>query len=764
MTRAVKRALFGSSIVIAACGSPPAPSAPSTPTSTSTPARTPTSTAPPTVPVVDRDFLRAYARSRHFNRGAPRDALVTPDGRAALFLRSQPEDPKQSLFELDVASGAAREILSPDALDKAPEHLTLEERARRERMRVTSSGFTSFELGRDGRTVVVVLSGKLFALDRASGKAHAIEVGKGAAIDPHLSPDGKLVAFVQDDDVHVASLDGTGKAHAITRGGSDDKTHGLSDFAASEELDRVRGFWWSPDSKSILFEEADVAGVERLTIADPANPQNPPDRTAYPRAGKANALVRVGVASLAGATKWIDWDRAQFPYLVSADWSEHAPPTFVVMDRLQKNELVLLGDEKTGKTREALREHDEAWVNVEQSVPFWLPDGSAFLWMSERDGDRRLGLVPAKDASQVKWLTPLGMQVEDVLDVDGAKRVAVFGMTRDALHHEVMRVSLDGGDPTSVARIDDGAVRARFTDGQHDVFEASEASLSGVHRSVVRSLDGKTTREIPSLAANPPLPRVIHEDVGPDAMHVAIVRPRAYVEGARYPVIDAAYGGPGVQIVSLDPRQQLLEQWMADATGAIVVTIDAKGTPGRGRSWERAIAGKLGDVPIDGHVAALHAIIASHPEIDGSRVGVYGWSFGGYFSAAAVLRHPELFSVGVAIAPVIDWRDYDTAYTERYLGLPDANAAAYDAASVLTYANRPRSPSSREPTLLLAHGTADDNVYFLNSLKLVDAMAKSGRAFRFVPFIGQTHQMASPDAYEAVWSQAAETLRAALAR
>ena len=198
-------------------------------------------------------------------------------------------------------------------------------------------------------------------------------------------------------------------------------------------------------------------------------------------------------------------------------------------------------------------------------------------------------------------------------------------------------------------------------------------------------------------------------------------------------------------MVALDARAMLLAQWMADATGAIVVRIDAKGTPGRGRAWERALAGKLGDVPLDGHVAVIQALAATHPRIDGSRGGVYGWSFGGTFSALAVLRRPDVFKAGVAIAPVTDWRNYDTAYTERYLGLPDANAAAYDRASVLVAAAAPRAPGS-EPALLVAHGTADDNVYFFNSLELVDALARAGRSFRFLPFLGQTHQFASPEA------------------
>ena len=721
--------------------------------------------AVPAPPVVDRDFLRLYAESRGFSRGTPRNATLTPDGSAVVFLRSGPRDTKQSLYEMDVASGAERLVLAPELLDAAPEHLTAEERARRERMRITANGLTAFALSKDGKTLVVTLSGKLYAVERASGKARALDTtsaGKGAAIDPRLSPDGKLVAYVQDDDVHVVSVDGHGKPRALTRGGKEDRPHGLADFAASEELDRYRGFWWSPDSKSILYEEWDATAFEHFTVADPGHPERSAERVPYPRAGTANAVLRFGFVDVAarGATTWIEWDRANLQYVPAVLWDEGAPPCLVVLDRPQKNAALLVVDPKTGKTREAMREHDDAWLNTEGSGHArWLQDGSAFLWWSDRDGDGRVGLVSAKDSS-VKWITPSGTQVTSILDVDAVRRVATLETTRDALHYEVTRVPLDGGAPTTLAKIDDGSVRATF-DESHDVFLTTEASLSGVHRVMVRSVDGKVAREVPSVAATPPVTHVELEEVGPDRMHVALVRPHAYVPGARYPLIDSAYAGPHVQTVALDDRRMLLAQWMADAAGAIVFSVDAKGTPGRGRAWERELSGKLGDVPLDGHVQAVKALVAAHPEIDGTRVGVYGASFGGYFSALAVLRRPDVFTAAAAIAPVTDWRNYDTAYTERYMGLPSDQKAAYDASSVVMAAATPPSPGP-QPTLLIAHGTADDNVYFFNSLQLVDALAKAGRSFRFLPFIGQTHQFASPDAQVAVWLAAAEALQKGL--
>jgi dipeptidyl-peptidase-4 len=554
--------------------------------------------------VVDRDFLRLYTESRMFQHGAPHGATLTPDARTVVFLRSEARDTKQSLFEMDVATGAVRLVLAPEALDQGPERLTLEERARRERMRITSNGFTAFAMNKDGKTLIVSLSGKLYAVDRISGTARLLDTGKGAVIDPHISPDGKLVAYVQDDDVHVVSLDGRGRPRALTRGGKDDHPHGLADFAASEEFDRFRGFWWSPDSSAILYEDSDASGLEHFSIADPAHPENPADRVAYPRAGTRNAILRFGIVGVAspGATTWIEWDRTAMPYVPTVLWNEGAPPCLVVLDRLQKNEALLVADPKTGKTREAMREHDDAWLNTEGGgLVRWLRDGSGFLWWSERDGDGRIGLVSTRDASEVRWLTPKGQQATTILDVDTDRRLLTFERTGDGLHFEVARVSLDGGETTSVARLDDGVVSGAF-DEPHDTFLAHESSLSGIHRLVVRSVDGKTSREVPSAAAPAPMPHVEIEEAGPLHMHVALVRPRSYVQGARYPVIDAAYAGPHVAVVGLDARSLLLEQWMADATGAIVVAIDAKGTPGRGRAWERAIAGKLGDVPLEGHV------------------------------------------------------------------------------------------------------------------------------------------------------------------
>ena len=245
--------------------------------------------------------------------------------------------------------------------------------------------------------------------------------------------------------------------------------------------------------------------------------------------------------------------------------------------------------------------------------------------------------------------------------------------------------------------------------------------------------------------------------MGPDGYRVAVVRPHGFVAKHRYPVIDAAYGGPGYLVAVADAFKFIRAQIVADATSSIVVAIDARGTPFRDRAWERSLAGKFGSVPVQGHIEALRALAAEMPEIDLSRVGVYGWSFGGYFAVDAILTHPEIYDVGVAGAPPSDWHDYDTAYTERYLGVPhDAKTeAAYAQSSLLEMARKTTLPRP----LLLMHGTADDNVYFSHSLLLAESLARADRPFTFIPLLGQTHLVADPARQLLTWKETVEFLR-----
>ncbi|MGH7329631.1 MAG: alpha/beta hydrolase family protein, partial [Polyangiaceae bacterium] len=245
--------------------------------------------------------------------------------------------------------------------------------------------------------------------------------------------------------------------------------------------------------------------------------------------------------------------------------------------------------------------------------------------------------------------------------------------------------------------------------------------------------------------------------LGADQPSVVMIRTEHADSTKKLALIDAAYGGPGYTTVTADMSAYLRAQWIANETGAIVVSIDARGTPYRGRNWERALQNRIGDVPLEGHIDAIREIEKRFPEIDPNRVGIYGWSFGGYLSAYAALERPDIFKVAAIGAPPADWRDYDTAYTERYLGNPNDNGKAYDASSLLPLAEKAAGSSSA--AMLVVQGTADDNVYFLNSLKLVSSLAKGHRTYEFVPVPGVTHMLYTPDTSGPVWAQVATFLR-----
>jgi dipeptidyl-peptidase-4 len=727
-------------------------------------------TPPPEIPkppaaakpmAIDENFPRLFAATRGFKLGTPRDMHPTEDGKIVFFLRAKKEDARQSLWELDVAANQEREILSPDALDKgAAETLSHEERARRERLRINTSGFTAYEATKDGAHVVVTLSGRLFVWTRGKEGAVELKTGPGAVIDPHLSPDGSRVAYVRDADIYGISVNG-GREEKITTGGTEKKTRGLAEFIAQEELDRSRGFWWSPDGKNILYEESDTSKVETLFVLDPAHPERAPDANPYPRAGTTNATLRFGfVGSHGGATKWVALDNEKFPYVATVTWTKNAPPTFYVLDRAQRNSLLLTADPRSGKTSELLHEHDDAWINVDSSVPKWLDDGSAFLWSSDRSGSNVLELHDKSGALTNNFaLNVRGYR--KLLAVDSKARIAYVESGEDAADQAITPILFGGQEGLSIS------FKGRFASGNFGdslhVVARRDASVD--HLPVFSAQDLSTVNgrvPIQSLNAAPPFTaNVQYVQVGADHYRVAVVRPRNYVAGSRIPLIDAAYGGPGYNVVIDDMSAYLRAQWISDVTGAMVVSIDAKGTPGRGRDWERALVNKMGDVPLEGHVAAIEALEKQFPEIDPLRVGIYGWSFGGYLSAYAALKRPDIYRVAVIGAPPADWRDYDTCYTERYLGTPQQNKDAYDQASLLTLAaSPPQSMTGVAPAaMLVVQGTADDNVYFLNSLKLTSALATGNRPYSFVPIPGVTHQLFTPETSGPIWVQIASFLR-----
>ncbi len=689
---------------------------------------------------VENQFLSDFAITRGFTLGRPVRIQPTPDGKAVLYLRSEGRSSSMRLYEFDVATGSAREILSPDRLLKGSEEkLSPEEKAQRERQRVSTRGITNYQLSEDGNLILVSLSGRLFVYTRANRSVRELSVGPGTILDPKFSPDGTQVSYVNDADIYTFEL-ATFQKRRITTGGSADLSNGLAEFVAQEEMGRFAGYWWSPDSRFIAYQQSDARAVEVWQPADPAKPEPTEYTQRYPRPGKNNVKVRLGVTpATGGETTWLDWNSDRYPYLATVKWDKGGPLTLVVQTRLQRELAVLTADE-TGKTKLLFTESDPMWVNLDQEVPRWLSDGSGFLWTSERDGAPQLELRDPKGAL-LRVLVPPGtgyVPDKSNLSVDEKARLVYFRAGDDPTSTQLFRVSLDGGEPVALTSKPGQHTFARSKD--QGVYVVSATDPQNMMRSSVYRADGTLVGKLPSDAVEPPFkPNVEFVKVGPGTgYHCSLVRPRNFDPRRRYPVIVQVYGGPGAQQVVASMGSYLRTQWLADQ-GYIVVSIDNRGTPRRGRAWERAIVGSFGTVPLDGQVAGLQALAKRFPELDTGRVGITGWSFGGYMSALAVLRRPDIFKAAVAGAPVADWLDYDTHYTERYLGLPAENARGYKESSLLTYA-----PELERP-LLLVHGTSDDNVFFLHTLKLSDALFRAGKEHEVLPLSGLTHMVPDPE-------------------
>jgi dipeptidyl-peptidase-4 len=689
----------------------------------------------------DPQFLRAFAETRAFMLGRPSRIQLTPDGSAVLFLRSPPRDPTLGLYQFTVATGETRPLVTPaQLLGGAAEQLSEAEKARRERQRITERGFTSFLLSPDGGQVLLPLSGSLFLFDRSTAAVRRLPLPDGAALDPRFSPDGSRVAFVLDNDLWVVGTGpGAQSARALTQGGSDDLLHGLAEFVAQEEMGRHEGYWWSPDSSALVCAEVDESAVERFAIADPARPERPPVVFHYPRPGRTNARVGLMLVGVEGDRRHrISWDDGRYPYLARVLWdTPRAPLTLLVQTRDQREVALLAVDERSGSSRPLLVERDEAWVNLERDLPRWLPDGSGFLWATERSGRRALELHRS-DGSLERELAG-----GDFLSLVHQSAESLVLSCGDQVGNRLERLSLRDGTRTPLTT--DRAEHAPVFSRDGTLCVDSRTSASSWPESLVLGGDGRVLGRLPDSAEAPPF-RVNLELTTAGPFPAALVRPRDFQPGRRYPVVVQVYGGPHALTVKADERQYLLPQWIADQ-GAVVICLDNRGTPRRDRAWERAIKGSFGTVPLDDQVAGLQALGAQYPELDLERVGIFGWSFGGYMAALAVLRRPDVFKVGVAGAPVVDWLDYDTHYTERYLDLPDAAPTAYQDASLLTHAGNLSRP------LLVIHGTADDNVYFFHSLKLADALFRAGRRFELCPLAGVTHQVPDPAVRAQLWAR-----------
>ncbi|GAA5183650.1 prolyl oligopeptidase family serine peptidase [Rugosimonospora acidiphila] len=712
------------------------------------------------------EYPELAARTRRFSYGAPRAVSVAADGSRVVFLRSSgPEDPVDRLYTFEVDSGRERLIAEPaDLLSGRSADLPPEERALRERLRLSAGGIGSYAIDPDARIAAFALSGRLFRADLVSGTVAEIPTA-GPVIDPRPDPGGSKIAYVTSGALRVASggLAGDGEPADALIAGEDGIGWGLAEFIAAEEFGRYRGYWWAPDGQSLLAARVDESRVPRWTLHDPADPAAAPNVVNYPYAGSANAEVTLHLLDLDGG--WVDvhWDREIYPYLVSVSWSEVGGPLITVLRRLQQHGLVLAVDPRTGETQVHAELADPRWVEPIPGTPAYLSDGRVLIGGElAHDGyDARCLFADGT------LLTPPNLYVRRVCgrigapDTQHSGELLVEASEGEPSEQYLYRVTAHAGAPIVDAhRIGTGSGWfTGFGGGQTLVVGALGLDHSGAQWTVYR--DDEKIGELTNLAATPPYaPRPVLERVTDRRLPTGVLYPRNHVAGRRLPVLVDIYGGPGHQEV-LSVRSRWLErQWWADA-GFVVVVADNRGTPGVAPSFEKVIHRRMADVVLGDQVDALRALADKHPDLDLSRVGIKGWSFGGYLSALAVLRRPDVYHAAVVGAPVTDWQLYDTAYTERYLGLPSDGSDVYAHHSLIeAAAEAPVGPLDARPMLLI-HGLVDDNVVAAHTLRLSAALLASGRPHSMIPLTGATH-MAAGGLAERLLRLELEFLRGAL--
>ena len=672
-------------------------------------------------------FPRQYARTQRLTLGEPRNIVVSPDGARVVYCRSlSGSDSVNSLYVLDVATSVETCVADMIALQANNKNSsggaqidTAAEQARRERAREGASGIVGYSCDEQVLNATYCVAGKLFVTNLVSAITHQIDTSE-AVFDPRLSPNGQLIAYVRDSKLCVCDMSGTETIVATESQLNTEVTWGQAEFVAGEEMGRQRGFWWSPDSKSIAACRVDNSPVVMTWIGDPANPTTNPRPHRYPFAGTPNADVSLHIFSIDTSNNKtarvdVQWNQSQIEYLTNVQWTTHG-----LIISLQNREQTMLEvcsvDTSTGALRTIRTETDEHWIDLVPGSPVLLADGRLAM-CCERNGVRALTVDD-------HIVTHSDLQVRNIIATTPTAIYFSANPINDPTVLHVMRCMLSD---LSVMPLT----------SEPGVFTASVGGETVVIRSA--TLDEKRTitrvngaHHITNNAETSLVtPNVTLHRVGANKIATAIVMPNNH-DGSPLPVLFDPYGGPHAQRVVSARSAYFASQWFANQ-GFCVVIADGRGTPGRGTQWERDVHHDLATKILDDQIEVLRELPNLVPCADTTRVGIRGWSFGGYLAALAVLRAPDMFHAAVAGAPVTKWDLYDTHYTERYMSDPHLHAADYESTSLVAQAHLLERP------LLLIHGLADDNVLAAHTLQFSTALLHHGKVHELLALSGVTH-------------------------
>ena len=564
-----------------------------------------------------------------------------------------------------------------------------------------------------------------------------------------FSPDGTRVAYVRDNNIYVENV-ATGVTTTLTQDGSATTINGTSDWVYEEELGVRDGFRWSPDGKHIAYWQFDTTGVGVFTLIDDTSSLYPKTtRFGYPKVGTKNSAVRVGVVpSAGGRTTWmkLPGDPREH-YVARVDWIDGATVGIQQLNRLQNQNDFYLANAATGTVTRAFRDRSNSWVEVVEEVR-WIDKGKAFLWISERDGWQHVYRVP-RAGGEGTLVTRFDADAIDVVGTDRKDTWLYFiASPTSALERYLYRSKLDGTGPpervtpagqtgTHSYTLAPGGGLAFHTYSRFDQPPAIDVVELPSHRSLRPLTDPSAlAAKIGDMGAG--AVEFLTVDVSGVTLDGWVLKPAAFDAARKYPVVVFVYGEPAGQTV--------LDRWSGNAclflralagAGYVVVSFDNRGTPApKGAAWRKVVYGSVGDLSSREQAGAIRALAAKHAFVDLDRIGVWGWSGGGSSTLNAMFRFPDLYKVGVAVAPVPDQKLYDTIYQERYMGLPATNADGYRLGSPISFAEGLRGK------LLVVHGSGDDNVHFQGTERLVDRLVELGKPFDFMMYPNRTHAIA----------------------
>lgn len=599
--------------------------------------------------------------------------------------------------------------------------------------------------------------GDYWVLDRKSGKLRKLggSAPEASLMFAKFSPDSTRAAYVREHNLYVEEID-TGIVKALTSDGSATLINGTSDWVYEEELGLRDGFRWSPDGTRIAFWQFDSTGVGEFSIIDDTDTLYPKVTvTPYPEAGTKNSAVRVGVLPVSGGSPvWIKIPGdPRENYLFRMNWTRDRRLLVGQLNRRQSDAAIFMADPASGSANEIFHDHDDAWADIPESEGVrnaeeafdWLKEGKSFVWLSERDGWRHAYSVPLEGGTPS--LITLGAQ--DVMDFEAVDSNWVYFTAADsnATRRYLYRAPIEGGaagrltpereEGTHSYDLSPDCKWAVHTWSRFDQPPVTELVSLPEHK-VVRVLeDNAPLRSAVAGAADPPVEFfqvAVAEGVTLDGW---LLKPRDFNPAKKYPVIVYVYGEPASTTVvdRWQGNNGLFHRALA-ADGYIVVSFDNRGTPApKGRAWRKSIYGSVGVLSTQDQTNAVYSLARQRPYIDPERVGVWGWSGGGTNTLNLMFRSPDLYRVGVAVAPVPDQKLYDTIYQERYMGVPEDNADGYRAGSAINFAAGLRGK------LLIVHGSGDDNVHFQGTEKLVNRLIELGKTFDFMDYPNRTHSI-----------------------